>query len=366
MRGRDAVRLVARREITSRVRERTFVISTGITLGIVILVVVLPSLLGFGGPSAYTVAATDARGAAVAQRAVELAGQFGVKLTVKARPPVDVTLSDGEILADQPAADELVGLLQVANQQLDVAARPPLRLVTGQPVDPDRKTKAGLSFFVILILYGQLLTYGFWVASGVVEEKSSRVIEVLLATIRPRHLLAGKVLGLGVLGLSQLLIVAVFGLAVASVTGAVDITGNLLVAVALSVAWFVLGYAFYAAAFAVAGALVPRQEELQSSTTPLTMLILVSLFVGFAVNDSPDGTLAHVTAFLPTTAPITMPSRIILGAAPAWEVAASVAVTILATLALIPLAARIYAAVVLRTGSAVKLRDALRLARAQR
>jgi ABC-2 type transport system permease protein len=96
------------------------------------------------------------------------------------------------------------------------------------------------------------------------------------------------------------------------------------------------------------------------------MLILVSLFVGFAVNDSPDGTLAHVTAFVPTTAPITMPSRIILGAAPAWEVAASVAVTILATLALIPLAARIYAAVVLRTGSAVKLRDALRLARAQR
>ena len=71
--------------------------------------------------------------------------------------------------------------------------------------------------------------------------------------------------------------------------------------------WFVLGYAFYACAFAFAGALVPRQEELQSSTTPLTMVILVSLFVGFAVNCDPDGTLAHVTAFIPTTAPMTMP-----------------------------------------------------------
>ena len=108
---------------------------------------------------------------------------------------------------------------------------------------------------------------------------------------------------------------------------------------------------------------MPRQEELQSSTTPLTMLILVSLFVGFAVNDNPDGTLAHVTAFIPTTAPITMPARIILGDAPAWEIAASVAVMIGSTILLIPLAGRIYAAVILRTGSSVKLREAWRAAR---
>ena len=83
---------------------------------------------------------------------------------------------------------------------------------------------------------------------------------------------------------------------------------------------------------------MPRQEELQSSTTPLTMLILISLFAGFIVTGDPEGTLAHVCAFIPTTAPITMPGRIILGAAPAWEIAASVAVMVAATLALIPLA----------------------------
>ncbi len=160
-----------------------------------------------------------------------------------------------------------------------------------------------------------------------------------------------------------MLLVAALGLAAAAITGALDVDGDLLGAVALSVVWFLLGYAFYAAAFAVAGALVPRQEELQSSTTPLTMLILISLFAGFIVTGDPDGTLAHVCAFIPTTAPITMPGRIILGAAPAWEIAASVAVMIAATAALIPLAGRIYAAVVLRTGSAVKLSEALRLAR---
>ena len=74
-----------------------------------------------------------------------------------------------------------------------------------------RTACGGLAFFTILILYGQLLTYGFWVASGVVEEKASRVVEVLLATIRPRELLAGKVIGLGLLGLGQLLLIAAVG-----------------------------------------------------------------------------------------------------------------------------------------------------------
>ncbi|HET6549801.1 MAG TPA: ABC transporter permease [Solirubrobacter sp.] len=359
----NSVRLVARREFTQRARERSFLVSTGLTLAIVLLVVALPTLLGIGGPSEYTVAATDPAGRAVAERAAELDERFDADATVKDAPPADVTLSGGTIHADEQPDDKLVNLLQVANQQLDADAQPPLNLVTAEPVDPDRDAKAGLAFFAIMILYGQIIAYGYWVAAGVVEEKASRVIEVLLATIRPRQLLAGKVIGLGLLGLGQLLGIAALGLAVAGVSGALDIDAGMIGAVALSVVWFLLGYAFYASAFAVAGALVPRQEELQSSTTPLTMLILVSFFAGLGVNADPDGTLAHVCAFIPTTAPITMPGRIILGAVPAWEIAASVAVTVLATLALIPLAGRIYSAVVLRTGTAVKLREALSLAR---
>jgi ABC-2 type transport system permease protein len=357
----STIRLVARRELTERVRERSFLVSSGITLVIVALVVVLPSVLGLGGDSKYTVAAGDARSAQVLRVAQRLDSRFDVELTVA--PRAGVTLRDGVIRAQEEPDDKLLNLLQVANQQLDASARPPLRLVTTKPIDPERDAKAGLAFITIFILYGQLLTYGFWVASGVVEEKSSRVIEVLLAAISPRELLAGKVLGLGLLGLGQLLGVAAFGLIAGAATGAIDVSGQVVGSVALSLAWFVLGYAFYASAFAVAGALVPRLEELQSTTTPLTMTIVVSLLIGFAVNDDPGSTLAHVTSFIPMTAPITMPSRIILGEVPAWEVVASIAITIGATLALIPLAGRIYAATVLRTGSAVKLREALRLAR---
>jgi ABC-2 type transport system permease protein len=358
----NAVRLVARREFTERVRERSFMISTGITLAIVVLVVVLPSVLGLGGPTDYTVNPSSPRDLAVAEAATQLDESFNAHVTIGDSNP-DVDLNDGVIVSDKPADDDLVDLLQVANQQVDARAAPRLRVESTEPEDPDEDAKAAMAFFAILILYGQLLTYGYWVAMGVVEEKASRVIEVLLATIRPVQLLAGKVIGLGLLGLGQLLAISVFGVAVAAATGALEVDGALIAAVALSLFWFVLGYAFYAAAYAAAGAMVPRQEEIQSSTTPLTMMILVSLFAGFAVNQNPDGTLGHITAFIPPMAPITMPSRIILGAAPAWEIAASIAVMLLATALLVPLAAKIYSAVVLRTGSSVKLREALRLAR---
>jgi ABC-2 type transport system permease protein len=358
----SAVRLVARREFTERVRERSFMISTGITLAIVALVVVLPAALGFGGPTEYTVNPSDERDFAIAKVATEIDESFDAQVTIGDANP-DVDINHGEIYSHEPADDDLVAILQVANQQVDANAVAPLTVRSDVPEDPGQDDKAAIAFFAILILYGQLLTYGYWVAMGVVEEKASRVVEVLLATIRPVQLLAGKVIGLGLLGLGQLLAISVFGLAIAAATGAVDVDGTLIGAVALSLVWFVLGYAFYAAAYAAAGALVPRQEEIQSSTTPLTMMILVSLFAGFAVNQNPDGTLGHVTAFIPPMAPITMPSRIILGEAPAWEVAASVAVMLLATVLLVPLAARIYSAVVLRTGSAVKFREALRLAR---
>ena len=98
--------------------------------------------------------------------------------------------------------------------------------------------------------------------------------------------------------------------------------------------------------------------------TPLTLIILVAFFVAFAVLEDPDGTLAHVTAFIPMTAPMTMPPRIVTGDAPPWEIVASLAVTIGASVALIPLAARIYAGGILRTGSSLKLREAWRAARA--
>jgi ABC-2 type transport system permease protein len=391
MSAREAVALVARREITERSREKSFLVSTGLNVAIVVVVVVIASLLG-GGETRYVVGYTDAQGAAVADAAAQAAESGDVVVESREVDTAAATegLADGSldavvaghvIRSQEDPEDELVTLLQAANRQVgaagaleqagvsgeqarEVLAPPPLRVSTVEPVDEDEDAKAGVAFFIVIVLYGQILTYGYWVAAGVVEEKASRVVEVVLSAVRPAHLLAGKVIGLGLLGLGNLFLVGVVGLAAAQLTGAIDVDGAILSAAGLALVWFLLGYAFYACAFAVAGALVPRQEELQSSMTPLSLILLVSLFLAFAVQSDPDGTLAKVLAFVPTTAPMTMPPRMVLGDASTVEIVASFVVTIGATLVLIPIAARLYSGGVLRTGSALKLREAWRAARA--
>jgi ABC-2 type transport system permease protein len=389
--GREAVGLVTRREITERVREKAFAVSTVVNIVIIVGVVIIASVVS-GGDETYDVGWQTEAERVVVQAAAD-AGR-AVDVTIEPRQigspgpstadaaleegTVDVVVSDGQIRSTEEPDDQLVTLLQSANAQVQaeraleragvsgeeaaaVLQPDPLRVTTTEPPDDG---KAGVAFFAILILYGQLLTYGYWVSAGVVEEKASRVVEVVLSTIRPRNLLAGKVIGIGLLGLGNLLLTVAIGLGVAEATGALDVDSSIIGAAALALAWFVVGYGFYACAFACAGALVPRQEELQSTMTPLSVTILVAFFAGFAVLNDPDGTLAHVTAFIPITAPITMPPRIVTGDAPAWEIVASLAITIGSTVALIPLAARIYEGGILRTGSSLKLREAWRAARA--
>jgi ABC-2 type transport system permease protein len=388
LRGRQAVALVARREVTQRLREKSFLISMGVTTLIIVLVAVIPPLLGAGGPAKFTIAVTDANSAPVAAAARQSAKGFDAELKVRRLSPaaasealssgdVDAVLSSGGLRAKDEPDDKLTGMIDTAARQvhqadalraaglqgreLQRALTPPtVRVSTIKRVDPERDRKGAFAFVAVLALYTQLLTFGYLLASGVVEEKASRVVEVLLATIRPKDLLAGKIIGLGLLGLGQLAVMTTVGLAAAALSGALDVSGDVIGAAALAVGWFVLGYAFYSGLFACAGALVPRQEELQASMTPLTMLILISFFLSFVVLDDPDGTLAHISSFIPFSAPITMPPRIALGEAPAVEILAAFAVTVAGALALIPLAGRIYSGAVLRTGSAVKIREAWR------
>jgi ABC-2 type transport system permease protein len=391
LRGRSAVALVARREITQRVREKSFLVSMGITIAIVVLVAVVPALVGFGGKSTYELAVSDVASVPVGTAAQQGAQAFDAKLHVRRLSPakaraaldggdVDAVLSTRGLAAKEQPDKALVGIVQAASREVRQGQAlqraglrntevqralnpPPVRVTTAKPTDPERDRKGTFAFVAVLALYTQLLTFGYLLASGVVEEKASRVVEVLLATIRPRDLLAGKIVGLGVLGLAQMVVLAGAGIGAAAAAGALAIDGDVVAGAALAVAWFVLGYAFYAGLFACAGALVPRQEELQASMTPLTMIILISFFVSFAVLDQPDGTVAHISSFIPFSAPITMPPRVALGEASAFEIVAAIVITSAAAVALIPLAGRIYSGAVLRTGSSVKVRDAWRAGR---
>lgn len=379
------VLLVARREFVERIRDKGFLISTAITIAVLLVVVVGGALLA-REPS-FDLGVVGERARQVAERARQAAGT-GVELRVRASPSTEAAerrvregaldaalLADGTVLVRREPPMELVRLLQeawgwlrieeeLAGRGLEpgeirgVLDQPPLVVRALEPLDARRQELAAVGFVGILALYGQLFAYGYWVAAGVVEEKASRVVELLLAAVRPSQLLRGKILGIGALGLVQLALIAGVGLGVAEVAGRLRFPGGAAVVVALVLGWFLLGYAFYAALFAVAGSIVPRQEDLQATMTPVSILIIGALFVGIQANTDPGGTLAAVASMVPPTAPLTMPSRLVLGEAPAWQGALSALLTVGATVGLVPLATRIYARAVLRPGR-VRIREVL-------
>ncbi len=163
-----------------------------------------------------------------------------------------------------------------------------------------------------------------WVATGVIEEKASRVVEILLSAIRPRQLLAGKIAGIGLLGIVQLAFIATYAIGLSLVIGALELPGTAVGIALVVLAWFVMGFAFYAGLFAVSGSLVSRMEELQNAMVPINLIIFVSFFISIGALEYPDSTLSVVASVLPFSSALAMPVRIALGSATAAQIALSV------------------------------------------
>ena len=379
--------IVARREFVERARDRGFQVSTAITVLILVGVIVISAV--FNRPTSFDLVVVGEGSDALGQQVRAAADALGIEVRVReltdeaeARQAVDAGDADaavidaGRIVVRAEPPDQLVGLIQavsvreqsrraliaagLSSDQVDAAlAQPPLPVDALEPVNAKSRETATVAFVGVLLLYGQLFAYGYWVAAGVVEEKSSRVVEVLLATLRPSHLLRGKILGIGLLGLAQLLLIGLVGLFASSAVRTLEFPSGAIATVGLVLVWFVLGFFFYATMFAVAGSIVTRQEDLQTTMTPLTILIVGSFFIGLSATSNPDSTLAVVASLLPFSSPLVMPTRIALGDAATWEVVASIAISVAATAALIPLATKIYSRALLRPGR-VRIRQVLR------
>jgi ABC-2 type transport system permease protein len=388
---RGTWRLIAARDFWVRLRERSFLISTLLNVGVISVLVLARASGGFSGAPSFdvgTVGGTDV--VAVADGAASLGG---TDITVRVHPypdraAADAALMDGSIdavvtgtqlyglqsvdtrlqalvqtSAHQAAVDAVLAKHHVPEAQREaVSQTDPLALGALQPAPPDQQNNAAVAFIGVLLLYGQLFGYGLWVATGVIEEKASRIVEMLLSAVRPKQLLAGKIIGIGVLGLAQLITIAGFAICLALVTGTHLVHASAIWAALLVIGWFILGYAFYASLFAAAGSLVSRMEELQNVIVPINLTILVSFIISIGSLQDPNSTLAVVASILPVSAALAMPVRIVLGAATGWQIALSLTLLIGSAIALVPIGARLYAGAVLRTGSRVKLRDAWRAA----
>lgn len=236
------------------------------------------------------------------------------------------------------------------------AVNPPTAAVDGP--------QYGVAMVMIALLFGALIGTGSMISMGVVEEKTSRVVEILLSTIRPSQLLAGKILGVGVYGLFQVSVLGSASAGAATVLGAGSVLKvSLGASFVWLIIWFLLGYALFALLFGGFAALVSRQEDIGSVTTPLIMLLLVPFYTTmFLVPNDPQSTLVRVLSIVPFFSPFMLPVRSALGAVQGWELALGLAVTVAVIPGLVWLAGRVYRRGVLHTGGKLGLREALRSA----
>lgn len=391
--GRAAmVRLVAGREISSRIRDKGFLISSVVLIALILGLMVFQVVVNSGGSSTriglvggdpvveqLLVQQGGAMGLDV--RTVELPDEAAARAAVTAedvdgallspsgvQPELLVHQSDGRTAAlVQGAVTARSTAQQLADAGLQLEPGPQVQTVEldADPADAgeDRTEATVVALVGVVVLYGLLILFGQFVAQGVVEEKSSRVVELLLATMRPWQLLAGKIIGLGLLGLLQMLVIAVVGVVGALAFDVVSIPGQLIGSVLTVLAWFLLGYAFYACVFAVAASLVSRQEDLGSVLTPTSILLIVGFLIAIQVAQDPTSTLATVTSLVPGMSPMVMPVRQAAGAAAWWEVAVAVVLMVVTIAVIVRIGGRVYAGALLRTSGKVRFREALKAER---
>ncbi|MDQ3733142.1 MAG: ABC transporter permease [Actinomycetota bacterium] len=377
------VGLVAKREIVSRLKDKGFIVSSLFILVLILGSVVFQVLIQSGesnvsvgisgGPQELSDAIREqAEAFGLAAEVIEYDGDEAARQAVEDEA-VDVAVIDAETVVVQESLDEILaavinsavnGLVigeRLADAGLDPEVLSPASLdVTPlQPAADEADERAFVAFLAVLLLYALLIFFGQFIAQGVVEEKASRVIEVLLATVKPWQLLAGKINGLGVLAFSQLLIICAAGLAGAIRFDLITLPGAAIMTVLQVLGWFILGFTFIAALFAACGALVSRQEDLQTVLLPLTLLLVAALFLAITAGQSPNGALATVTSFVPPLSTMVMPVRVSSGSVPWWQILVSVSLMLGAIVTVVRVGGRIYAGALLRKGGRVKIKEAL-------
>ncbi|MBP2371150.1 ABC transporter permease [Pseudonocardia parietis] len=388
-RAATTIALVARREVTTQIRSRTFLI------GLLLMLVVFG---GYGAVFAFVGAQTSESSLVLDGQARELrpalqsaADRRGTELTLTEagnRATAESMVRAGEadaLLTGGPGTFQLIGrddvgaglrslVTEVVEQQAvtdaltaagadpgQVSALSGVGIRTLEPADPERGQRVALALAVTFLLFFSVTAYGAAVAQGVVEEKSGRVVELLLSTIPATQLLAGKILGLGLVGLLQLLILGGVGTVVALATGLLAVPAVLLGTLASAVVWYLVGFFLFATLYAAAGALVSRQEELQSVTAPVAVPLLVPFLLAVAILPTdPRNTVTTVLSFVPFLSQTLMPARVALGVAAWWEVLIALALALAALAGMVLFAARVYRNSVLRTGARVSWREALR------
>jgi ABC-2 type transport system permease protein len=227
-----------------------------------------------------------------------------------------------------------------------------------------------LAYLMGLILYTVILVYGVNVKSSVLEEKTTRIVEVLVSSVRPFSLLAGKILGVGAVSLLQLAIWGVAGRGLARWGAGFESSGPLAIphvsaaTAVVFLAYFIGGFLLYSAMFAAVGAMSSTEQEAQQAQQPIALVLVGSVLSMFALLNEPNSTLAVTLSLLPFSSPIAMPVRWAAGDLPPLELAASLSLLVAGIVIVTWIAARIYRVGILMTGKRPGIRELVRWVKA--
>jgi len=391
--------LVMSREIRQRVRSRGFRITTAlICVGVLGAGVLNRALSGDDSPTRYDVAIVgmapagfdDAVRAAAASLGIEIelssassrdeavervrAGDDDAAVDISGRAANDS--APPELISKSAAVDELAAALGAGWQsaasraaaraaglddhQIDAVLSPAGLHATvldrSRSSDDDVGRIVGSAAAVVLFI--SINAFGGMVLTGVVEEKSSGVVEVLLAHVRAHQLLAGKVFGIGVVAMIQFGAAIITGVAALRISGT-TVPSSVWVGLPTTILWFVVGFVLYSTLFALAGSFVSRQEDAQSAAAPISMLFTAAYLTVFALGGSPYSTATRVVSVLPPFAPLLMPLRISIGAASVFEIVLSAVLLLAGTFGMLRLAGAVYGRTLLHRGTRLRWKQAL-------
>ena len=385
----QAIRLVAEREITTRVRTKSFLVSTGLLMVLLIAGAIVLRIFA-GGDSAEKIAVV-AQPQSVTDSIVAVADSADTTIDVEPASSVDEArrlVSDGDVAAALVPGHTAGSYVILGKDGIDPAVEGPIRTAVSQealsraladrgvdaaslpavdvtvtsidPARPDEGQRIVIAMVGFVLLMLAITMGGTMVAVGVVEEKTSRVVELLLATIKPLHLMWGKVIGIGAVVLTQVVLLGATAVIAGTATGILTVPGAAVSMFAASLAWFVLGFLFFASLYAASGAIVSRQEELSSSSAPLTVLSLAVLYSGIFGVQALDSTIIETLSWIPPFSAALMPIRIATGDTDVVQIVVTFLLMALATAAATWMTARIYQRSILRTGSRMSWGEVLK------
>lgn len=355
-----AVGLVAGREMKVKMSSKAFVVTTAVVLGLLLAAVLVGPRLAdwLGGTAGAGVAVT----AETAQAVGALGDSYDLRTvgsTDAAREAVRAGEVEAAVVPDEagPAGLAVVGLDSAPTDLVQaLSTTPAVELLDPNAAAPGLQYLIAFGFGIVFFTIA--ITYGQQIAVSVIEEKQSRVVEILLAAIPAKAMMAGKVIGNSAMALFQVALVAgvlLLGMQINETVLPLDGLGA-------PILWFVLlfaiGFVMIASLYAAAASLVSRQEDIGSTSLPVMMLIMLPYFAVIFFNDDPQA--LRIMSFIPFCAPVAVPLRVFLGQGETWEHVAALGVLVLSTGLAIWFAATIYERSILRTGKAMTWSQALR------